>query len=151
VIDLQSQSLHIKVRTFREWTSSVFEHLRLPLAKAPITGPRRALHLEITKEDGTSVHVGTLVVAPTQFEFSYSIEFRNSGLPPIPTFPDLEKKYESEVLFPFFQMRLPPVGRTDVASVLKSNKVAPDDTFGMLKLLGSRTVASPYRFSSAER
>jgi hypothetical protein len=86
----------------------------------------------------------TLVVAPTRFEFTYSPEFRKSGLPPIPTFPDLEKKYESEELFQFFQMRLRPVGRTDVASVLKSNKIAPDDTFGMPKLLGSRTVASPY-------
>jgi len=109
----------------------------IPLAKAPTSGPSKALKLNLEQTaNASTLHVGTLTVQPSKFSFSYSREFKTTDLPPIPSFPDLEKCYESGTPFPFFQVRLPPTDRTDLAHYLASKKIDSDDVFEMLRVLG---------------
>ncbi|MEM6558924.1 MAG: HipA N-terminal domain-containing protein [Myxococcota bacterium] len=91
--------------------------------------------------------VGRLTVRPGVFVFEYAEDFKNRGLPAIPSLPDVDRAYESEVLFPFFQVRLPPKSRADVADAIAERQISTDDTFEMLRVLGERSVASPYRFA----
>jgi HipA-like protein len=136
----------------RDWLTDAREEWgRLPPIRPPAVSARRELRLVLDTQTGekSALLVGVLVVAPEAFEFSYSEEFRESKLPTIPSFPDREKIYRSDTLFPFFQVRIPPISRRDVARVLKERSIGDDDIYEQLKVLGERTAASPYRCLAA--
>ena len=134
--------------TKRSILADILDSWGLKRSGPPVSGASRSLRLELDRKGGSSIHVGTLTIEPTRFVFTYSKSFQTSGLPLIPGFPDLEKTYEAELLFPFFQIRIPPRKRSDVARVVAANGIDDADTFTMLRVLGSRTVASPYHFSA---
>ena len=90
------------------------------------------------------VKVGSLHVERGEYVFRYADEYRRTGLPAIPDFPELDQTYRSERLFPFFEVRIPPLNRRDVAELLERRRVSRNDALGLLGELGSRSVTSPY-------
>jgi hypothetical protein len=126
--------------------------LGFPLARAPHAAPRRSLALVLHVDDDEIVTVGHLGYERERqdgyevpkFVFTYSDVFRESGLPPIPGFPDVSQRYESPVLWPFFQVRLPPNTREDVARAIAEHRLDTENVFEMLRVLGRHSATSPY-------
>lgn len=131
-------------KKFRQIMDKFFAEWGVPTAKAPSSGPKQSLELVLESEDGQRMLIGTLSVEPQRFVFMYGPEFKQSGMPVLPGFPDVDQTYESESLFPFFQVRIPPTNRDDVRRVLTEKAIRDDDVFEMLRVLGRRTAASPF-------
>lgn len=133
--------------------ASILESWGLPLTRASQTTSGteagRRLHV-LLRLDDELVLVGTLSQESDLFVFQYADDFIRRGLPPISGFPRLTtERYTSDVLWPFFQVRLPPATRADVARVLKDKHVDTNDVFEMLRVLGRRTLTSPYELELA--
>ena len=108
----------------------------------------RTLFLYLPVED-KMVHVGTLSQEGREFVFVYDKGFRHrDDLPPISAFPDKGAEYRSETLWPFFDVRLPPVERADIASTIKEKHLDPEDTLALLAEFGRKTLTTPYEFTS---
>lgn len=90
--------------------------------------------------------VGRLWKQREVFLFQYSDEFLSrTDLPLLPDFPRRDKGfYRSERLWPFFLVRLPPLGRADVQRAVKEEGIEPANTLEMLARLGRRAISSPY-------
>ncbi len=131
-------------KKFRQIVDRMLAEWGISTAKAPSSGPKQALQLVLESEAGERMLIGTLSVEPHRFLFAYGPEFKQSGMPVLPGFPDVDQTYESESLFPFFQVRIPPITRDDVKRVLTEKAIRDDDVFEMLRVLGRRTAASPF-------
>jgi hypothetical protein len=59
-------------------------------------------------------------------------------------FPDLEKKYESDELFPFFVSRLPGTGQPKVQKALKKEDASEENEVMLLKNFGKKSISNPY-------
>lgn len=121
------------------------------LSLEPAKGPSRSLDVVLKLENREVVIVGRLTVADSRFKFAYTDGFKASDLPPLPGLLNKEEIYESDVLFPFFQVRLPPKSRDDVARVMKEHNMGDADIFEILRVLGRRTATSPYEFQTSPR
>lgn len=113
--------------------------------------PGKALSVYLPLEGGQRIHVGTLSIDDDEWLFEYSGAFKaRQDLPPIPDFPDKQRPYRSEKLWPFFEVRIPPVARPDVELILKAKRLAAEDVFAVLAELGRQTLASPYQLESKQ-
>ena len=102
------------------------------------------LYLPVQNE---MVHVGILSQEGKEFVFRYDERFQHrEDVPPISAFPDKTKEYRSEMLWPFFEVRLPPLDRPDIASQVKDRNVDQDDVLTLLAEFGQKTVTTPYEF-----
>lgn len=101
---------------------------------------------------GTEVTVGHLGFDGSTWTFRYDDDFkRHSELRPIEGFVDLDRTYESSVLFPFFRVRIPDIQRPDIAQELKKRKTRTPNVqqIDLLEMFGERVAASPsYRLVS---
>jgi hypothetical protein len=88
--------------------------------------------------------VGYLSKFKFDYCFTYSAEFKASGLPAVPGFYDLDKIYESRALWPFFTVRIPPINRPDVEAIIIAKKIDVSDPMDLLLCLGHRSITSPY-------
>ena len=110
---------------------------------SPDTGEHLDLYVQLQNDD--RLLVGTLRKEGEEYIFSYSDDFKSrTHLPAISSFPRRNEIYRSKVLFPFFEVRLPPATRPDVEKILREQAVDTSNTFQMLALLGRRTVSNPY-------
>jgi HipA-like protein len=99
--------------------------------------------LQLTAEE--PLLVGTLVTEGGEYVFRYSEAFkRRLEIPEITAFPDRNDVYRSAELWPFFQVRIPPVDRPDVRQILEAKKLDRTDLMSLLPALGGRAVTSPY-------
>jgi HipA-like protein len=111
----------------------------------------RELRVYIDTDKGR-LHVATMTEEDGEFVFRYSKEFRErTDISPIPGFPDVGDEYRSEVLWPFFQIRIPPINREDVQRVVEKHGIAHDDLFRLLGTLGHRTITTPYDLELVKR
>ena len=115
-------------------------------ARPRLEGDRRSLQLLLKKGD-ERIPVGTLSQTNEGYVFRYSEEFQSLDLPPLPGFPDTQKEYKSRMLWPFFQVRVPPSTREDVARVVRKENINPDDLLEMLRVLGGHVATSPYELA----
>ena len=89
--------------------------------------------------------VGILCVDHGHWIFRYSDEFRKrSDLRPIVEFPDVNKTYESDELWPFFQMRIPSRTQSTVEEIIERERIQENDQVRLLARFGRRTIANPY-------
>jgi hypothetical protein len=93
------------------------------------------------------VHIGTLMRDGGEYVFSYTPAFAASSLPAIGEFPDKGREYRSATLWPFFEVRMPRVGREDVKTVMAAKKIDPHDELRLLGELAKKSVASPYELT----
>jgi HipA-like protein len=109
------------------------------------TDAKRRLDVLLALPDGRRMLVGSLTFEDGEYVFRYSDGFkRQTDVPPIGAFPDPNEEYRSPDLFPFFDVRLPPIDRADVRRVVLERHIDPEDKFHLLGELARRTVTSPY-------
>lgn len=98
------------------------------------------------------VTLGTLSKEGQEFVFRYDPDFAHGeSSKPISAFPDLEREYRTEELWPFFAVRVPPVERDDVREAMQRRHIPEKDILRLLAELSGRGVSSPYRFAMAGR
>lgn len=91
--------------------------------------------------------IGSLRKEGETFVFKYDDEYaRSPTAVAIPAFPDLQKEYRAERLWPFFGVRLPAVEREDVQRAMRGKDIEDDDVLRLLGELSKRAVSSLYRF-----
>ena len=94
--------------------------------------------------------VGTLELEGGWWRFRYSAAFKNQdNLKPLPDFPNLEKVYNSEDLYPFFLHRIPSTKQPKVRAVIKEKNVDETNKVALLKLFGFRSITNPFTLSPA--
>lgn len=92
------------------------------------------------------IRMGNLLYDNGVWYFSYTNEFKNhlDEYNLIIGFPDVNKIYKSEVLWPFFQIRIPGLKQPAVKEILKEENIDEHDEVRLLKYFGKKTIANPY-------
>lgn len=89
--------------------------------------------------------IGYLSLANGIWEYNYSEEFKNQiTLLPLTDFPNKNKIYQGQDLWPFFLSRIPGLGQPKVQEIIKRENIKKDDEVSLLKFFGKRTIANPY-------
>jgi len=80
------------------------------------------------------------------WEFKYTDEFiQNPLTKPIKDFPDINRTYTSEKLWPFFASRIPSINQPFHLKKLKKANIREDDSIGLLKLFGKVIISNPFK------
>ncbi len=79
----------------------------------------------------------------SEFVFRYDPDYQEE---PISAFPDLNKKYRSRELWPFFSARIPPIGREDMREAIEASHIRSDHPIEILGKIARFSVTSPYEF-----
>lgn len=92
-----------------------------------------------------SLEIGTLSTNSGVWHFQYSESFKKQNtFNSIPGFPDLNKIYKSELLWPFFKTRIPGLGQPKVKAILNKEHIDEKNESALLKRFGRKTIANPY-------
>jgi HipA-like protein len=81
-----------------------------------------------------------------EWVFKYTDEFKNhlDRYNLIVGFPDVNKEYHSESLWPFFRIRIPGLKQPAVQNILKKENIDQENEVELLKRFGQKTIANPY-------
>jgi HipA-like protein len=94
--------------------------------------------------------IGYLILDEGVWEFSYSEEFKNQDeLRPIVQFPDKEKKYVTEELWPFFTIRIPGLNQPEIQHIMQTENIDKSNEVELLERFGKKTISDPYRLVGA--
>jgi len=103
----------------------------------------REASFSLTYEDVT---VGTLSLRDGLWTFRYTDEFRaRQDLRPIVEFPDTDRAYQSENLWPFFLMRIPSTKQEAIQKITDREEIDITDQVQLLSRFGRDTIANPYQ------
>lgn len=92
-----------------------------------------------------TIEIGFLECKEGVWHYYYSNTFKTlDGYHPIVGFPDLDKKYTNETLWPFFQIRIPGLGQPAVKDILKKEQIDKNNELALLKRFGFKTISNPY-------
>jgi HipA-like protein len=92
-----------------------------------------------------TLHVGTLSREGDVWAFEYSIAFRNQErVQPIVDFPQLDRKYRSAELWPFFALRIPSLNQANVQKYLRTHGRTHADAADLMQAFGRRSIANPF-------
>lgn len=96
------------------------------------------------------IPVGYLVLEQGMWKFSYSDEFKEQDkLRPLVQFPDENKVYENEDLWPFFTIRIPGLNQPTIQKILESENIDRSNEVELLKRFGKNTISNPYKLIGA--
>ena len=102
--------------------------------------------LKINKLD-----IGHLYIEDSLWKFSYSNEFKEQKkYRKLAGFSDLNKTYESKILWPFFKIRIPGLKQPMILEIIEKEKLDKDNEALLLKRFGRRTVSNPYILEISE-
>lgn len=94
--------------------------------------------------------VGYLELNHGVWKFSYSNEFKEQDeLRPIVQFPDTNKVYQNEELWPFFTIRIPGLNQPEIENILESENIDRSNEVELLKRFGEKTISNPYELVGA--
>lgn len=94
--------------------------------------------------------IGILAYDNSIWTFRYSNEYKeNQTLNPIIDFPNPEKTYESEHLWPFFASRIPTLNQPFHLKKVRKAKIKANDSVGLLRLFGNETITNPFKLQPA--
>ena len=97
-----------------------------------------------------SLTVGFLELEDGVWTFSYSTEFKEQNkLRPIVQFPDKDKTYQNEELWPFFTIRIPGLNQPEVQNIIESENIDRTNQVELLKRFGQKTISNPYELVGA--
>lgn len=109
-----------------------------------------------------SLHIGSLELKDGFWYFEYSILFKQASkkgialgeeeesvISPLFTFPEIDKKYKSKILWPFFEARIPGLKQPEVQAAMKSENIKGTDLVGLLTKFGQKTIINPYELIPA--
>ena len=75
----------------------------------------------------------------------YTDEFRSQDkLRPLVEFPDVERTYRSEELWPFFSMRIPSLQQSSIRRIVDSEQIDETDEVKLLQRFGRRSITNPF-------
>lgn len=95
------------------------------------------------------LEVGTLSLKNGIWTFKYSDEFKKQNkIKPIPDFPNIDKVYTSEDLYPFFIQRIPGLGQQKVKETLRKEKIDEHNEAALLKRFGRLTITNPFELKA---
>jgi HipA-like protein len=95
--------------------------------------------------DCEQVLIGELSNDAGEYVFRYDANYAaRADYPALAAFPDKQREYRSRELWPFFDVRLPPLNRADVQHVIRERNIDAGDTLRLLAELGRRTITTPY-------
>ena len=91
------------------------------------------------------LEIGTLRTENGEWIFSYSDDFRRQKqIKPIVDFPAVDQEYRSNVLWPFFTLRIPSLKQSAVREFIERNPGNRIDEAMLLREFGNRTIANPF-------
>lgn len=98
-----------------------------------------------------NIQVGELYCANGLWYFKYSSEFKNhlSTYNLIVGFPDVDKIYKSETLWPFFRIRIPGLKQPAIREIMSNEKIDETNEVELLKRFGNRTISNSYELEPA--
>lgn len=89
--------------------------------------------------------IGVLGYKNNLWTFYYTEEYKkNRPIAPVIDFPDINKVYESNELWPFFASRIPALNQPYQFRKIASAKADSKDAVALLKLFGANTITNPY-------
>lgn len=83
--------------------------------------------------------------------FRYTDDFKNhqDQYNLIVGFSKVDKTYHSDVLWPFFRIRIPGLKQPAIQEILESEQIDQNNEVELLKRFGRKTIANPYELSVA--
>jgi HipA-like protein len=91
------------------------------------------------------LEIGTLHLKAGIWTFTYSDNFKAQDyIKPLLNFPQVDKVYTSEELYPFFVERIPGLGQTKVQEIIRKEKIDEHNEAVLLKRFGRLTIANPF-------
>ncbi len=79
----------------------------------------------------------------------YTDEFKaQNRVKPLVAFPNVEKTYTSQELWPFFAIRIPSIARPEVVRTVEQEELDYEDSAAMLRRFGGRSIADPFELES---
>jgi HipA-like protein len=93
------------------------------------------------------ISIGLLHCENGEWLFKYTKEFKSHSKEynRIVGFPDLDKEYRSDSLWPFFRIRIPGLKQPAVQEILKKEKIDQSNEVALLKRFGQKTITDPYQ------
>ena len=107
---------------------------------------RRVLQVHRQSDEG-SVLVGRLYKEDDEFVFQYDAGYVGE---PISAFPLVDREYRSDVLWPFFAVRIPPLEREDVQKTISDLSLRRNQTIEILDAVARLSATNPYEFKLAD-
>ena len=132
------------IRKFINWFNKSEDDLEDQLVL-----PKNEAAKFILRVDG--IRIATLQCENGEWYFKYTDDFKkHSGeYHRIVGFPDLNKTYKSESLWPFFQIRIPGLKQPAIQEIIKNENIDQANEAAMLKSFGKKTIANPYELITA--
>ena len=112
------------------------------------------LHLPKEEEQRFTLYLKELKVGKLSCEggvwtFAYSDDFkaRSDEFYPIVGFPELDKVYKSNSLWPFFLIRIPGLGQPRIREIIEEEHLDINNEAQLLRRFGHKTIANPYELT----
>ena len=98
-----------------------------------------------------NIRIGALYCEKGEWFFKYTEDFKNHSeeYNRIVGFPDLNKIYKSETLWPFFQIRIPGLKQPAIQEILAKEKIDKANEVALLKRFGNKSISNPYELEMA--
>lgn len=93
------------------------------------------------------IQIGTLRCENGLWEFFYSDEFKNEyslEYKRIAGFPDLNKVYKKDSLWPFFLIRIPGLKQPAIKEIIEKENIDTGNEAALLKRFGHHSISNPY-------
>ena len=112
------------------------------------------LEVQLPKEEDAkfiltvdNIRIGMLYCDKGDWYFKYTEDFKDHSneYNRIVSFPDLNKTYKSETLWPFFQIRIPGLKQPAIQEILENEKINKENEAALLKRFGQKSISNPYK------
>ncbi|SDW84945.1 HipA N-terminal domain-containing protein [Hydrobacter penzbergensis] len=112
------------------------------------------LEVQLPKEEDAkfiltvdNIRIGMLYCDKGDWYFKYTEDFKDHSneYNRIVGFPDLNKTYKSETLWPFFQIRIPGLKQPAIQEILENEKINKENEAALLKRFGQKSISNPYK------
>ena len=110
------------------------------------------LEVQLPKEEDAkfiltvdNIRIGMLYCDKGDWYFKYTEDFKDHSneYNRIVGFPDLNKTYKSETLWPFFQIRIPGLKQPAIQEILENEKINKENEAALLKRFGQKSISNP--------
>jgi HipA-like protein len=96
------------------------------------------------------LEVGTLLLDAGLWEFRYSAAFKSQeSVQPLIDFPDPDKVYRAEELWPFFLSRIPSTSQPRIRETIEKEGLDAHNEVELLRYFGRRTISNPFTLEAA--
>lgn len=93
-----------------------------------------------------SLLIGILSLDQSVWTFEYAEDFKiQDEIKPLPDFPDIDKVYNSDELYPFFIQRIPSLSQPKVEETIQKEHIDRTNLVELLKRFGKISINNPYK------